>query len=411
VRAPACDNPGPRMSALRKLADVARIPAFARLSVTALVLGLAYSITLPYLSLFALTEARMSARELGVYMALSAVSGVVVTTWLGKLSDRGLGHKRAILLSLVCALLGHAAMSQLRSFAGLLVNTVVFLSVGRAAFSQTFSLARSRFEAGGVRDLTLATNALRMFFSLAWVIGPAFGAAAVAEVKFSGLFLVSAGLFGLVALLVLPVDASRADLAFAGKRTAVLQYMRRPEVAAMTAGFALLFMCANLNTTVLPLHVVDTLHGAKSEVGWVFGTAAALELPLMLGSALVANRLGKPRMLIAAAAVYGAYFLAMTAAGRPWQLYPVQVLSALVISIVMGLGLSYFQDLLPGEPGVSTALYANAMTLGSVLSGSVFAAAAGACGTRGLLLVCAGCSFGACLLLLYAGRRGSAAPS
>jgi SET family sugar efflux transporter-like MFS transporter len=343
-----------------------------------------------------------------VYMALSAVSGVVVTTWLGKLSDRGLGHKRAILLSLGCALIGHAAMSQLRGFGGLLVNTVIFLSVGRAAFSQTFSLARARFEADGVKDLTLATNALRMFFSLAWVIGPAFGAVAVAEVHFSGLFLIAAGLFALVALLVLPLDASRADLAFGGKRTAVLQYMRRPDVAAMTAGFALLFMSANLNTTVLPLYVVDTLHGPKSAVGWVFGTAAALELPLMLGTALVASRLGKPRMLVVAAAIYGAYFLAMVAAGRPWQLYPVQVLSALVISVVMGLGLSFFQDLLPGEPGVSTALYANAMTLGSVLSGSVFAAAAGTWGNRGLLLVCAGCSFAACLLLIYAGRRAPA---
>jgi SET family sugar efflux transporter-like MFS transporter len=236
-------------------------------------------------------------------------------------------------------------------------------------------------------------------------VGPAFGAYAVAEVRFRGLFLIAAGLFALVALLVLSLDPSKAALGFGGPRTAVLQHMRRPEIAAMTGGFALLFLCANLNTTVLPLYVVETLHGRQRDVGWVFGLAAGLELPLMLGSALIAGRLGKGRMIVAAGALYGAYFVCMAMATQPWQLFPAQVLTAVVVSIVMGLGLTYFQDLLPGEPGVSTALYANAMTLGSVLSGSVFAAFSGVCGHRGLLLICAGCSLAGCALLRHACGR------
>jgi SET family sugar efflux transporter-like MFS transporter len=381
------------------------VPGFARLGAAALALGLAYSISAPFLSLFALDEAHLQPRELGLYMALSAVTGVLATTWLGKLSDRGLGRRRAMVLCLLCAALGHAAMSQLRGFGWLLLNTAILLAPGRASFSQTFSLARARFEGERVRDLTLATSTMRMFFSVAWVVGPALGALLVGRLHYSGLFLVSAAAYGAIVLLVLPLDPPAPDPDQPQPRTAVLAYLRQGPTAALTVGFGLLFLCANLNTMVLPLYVVETLHGSQREIGWVFGLTAGLEIPLMVWTALIAARLGKGRMIVVGALLYGVYFLAMAAAQRPWQLYPAMGLNAVVVSIVMGLGMSYFQDLLPGEPGVSTALYASAMNVGSVLAGPAFAALAGPHGHRELLMACAASCLVGGALLAYGARR------
>jgi SET family sugar efflux transporter-like MFS transporter len=370
-----------------------------------LALGLAHAFTVPFLSLFALNEAHFSSGELGVYLAASAVSGVVATTWLGRLSDLALSRKNALLLSLACAIAGHLAMCYLRGFAGLMLNALLLLSVGRAAFSQTFALARARFEVEVVRDITLATNTIRMFFSLGWVVGPALAAVFLARFGWNGLFLISAGTFAAVALLTLAAREPSARVAAAGGSTSVLRYVRRPPVAALIAGFGLLFLCSNLNVNVLPLLLVQTLGGAEMDVGGAFGLAAGLELPLMLGSALLVSRLGKGRLIISGALVYVLYFVALSLATQPLHVYLAQLLTAFVVSVIMGLGLSYFQDLLPGEPGVSTALYVNAMTVGSIVSGALFALLAAPLGSRGILAVCAGLCLIAFALLVYADSR------
>jgi SET family sugar efflux transporter-like MFS transporter len=376
------------MTALAKLADVARIPGFLALSATTLMLGLASSLATPYLSLFALSEAHLGPRQLGIYVIVSALSNLPVATWLGQLSDRGRSRKPPLMLALAGATLGYLAMSQLRAFPWLVLNSVVLLSLGRAAFAQTFAVARARFEVGSAGDLTLATNTLRMFFSVAWVVGPALGALVLARVHFTGFYLVVAALHVLAALFILPLRAPAAGPGGAARRP-VWHHLRQPRIAAATAGLSLLFLCSSLNMIVFPLFIVETLHGAKHHVGWLLGLAAALEIPLMLGSALVAARRDKGAMMVVSGVLFAAYFGCVALARHPWQVYPAQLLSALVVSIAMGLGMSYFQDQLPGEPGVSTALYANAVTLGSVLAGLVFAALATPFGHRGVLVACA----------------------
>jgi MFS transporter, SET family, sugar efflux transporter len=398
------------MSALRRLAAVSRIPEFWLHSAMVLALGLAHAFTVPFLSLFALDEAHFSAQQLGIYLAASALSGVLATTWLGKLSDGRLGRRRGLHLALLCAAIGSAAMCYLRGFAGLLLNATTLLAVGRAAFSQTFALARARFEADAVADLTLATNAIRMFFSLGWVIGPALAAVWLARFGWSGLYLASAGLFvsiGLLALRVRPAPGRAAVTGVGGVDASVLRYVRRPTVAALIAGFGLLFLCSNLNLIALPLLLVRDLAGAERDVGVAFGLAAGIELPLMLGVALLADRLGKGRLIVAGALVYAGYFIALALATQPWHAYLAQLLTAFVVSVFMGLGLSYFQDLLPGRPGASTALYVNAMTVGSVLSGALYAPLAGPLGSRGVLAVCSGLSLLAAALLRHADRGGN----
>ncbi len=398
------------MTALAKIAAVVRIPGFLVLSATALVMGLSHAIAIPYLSLFALTEAHLSARQLGVYMVLSALANLPAATWLGRLSDHGHSRKQPMVLSLVCGALGHAAMSQLRSFPGLLLNSVLLLSFGRASFAQLFALARARFDDGNVREVTLATNTLRMFFSVAWVIGPAVGALLLAQFRFQGLYLMIASVYALLALALLPMKVPPGPAGRARTRTPVLRHLRQRSIAAATTGFALLFLCSTLTMIVFPLFIVETLGGSQQHVGWLLGLAAGLEIPIMLGTALLSDRLGKARLIVFSALLYAAFFACVSLARQPWQIYPMQLLNATVVSIAMGLGMSYFQDQLPGEPGVSTALYANASTLGSVLAGLVFGTLDRPAGHRGVLVACAGLSLLAAGLLAMS-RRPLAVPA
>ena len=44
-----------------------------------------------------------------------------------------------------------------------------------------------------------------------------------------------------------------------------------------------------------------------------------------------------------------------------------QIFLALFLAILLGLGISYFQDILPDFPGYASTLFANAMVIGQLL--------------------------------------------
>ncbi|EII2881453.1 TPA: MFS transporter [Escherichia coli] len=105
--------------------------------------------------------------------------------------------------------------------------------------------------------------------------------------------------------------------------------------------------------------------------GVMMGTAAGLEIPTMLIAGYFAKRLGK-RFLMRVAAVGGVCFYAgMLMAHSPVILLGLQLLNAIFIGILGGIGMLYFQDLMPGQAGSATTLYTNTSRVGWIIAGSV----------------------------------------
>jgi MFS family permease len=79
------------------------------------------------------------------------------------------------------------------------------------------------------------------------------------------------------------------------------------------------------------------------------------------------------------------------------------------IAVVGALGITYVQDLLPRATGRATALFANTLTTGSLISGILAGATAQALGYRAALLLCGALSAVGCVLLAIARQPRSAA--
>jgi SET family sugar efflux transporter-like MFS transporter len=101
----------------------------------------------------------------------------------------------------------------------------------------------------------------------------------------------------------------------------------------------------------------------------MMGTAAALEIPLMLWAGHLSRRWGKKPMLILAALAGILFYIGMSNVVRPELLLMLQLANALFIGILAGLGMVYFQDLMPGSPGQATTLFTNSIRTGSILAG------------------------------------------
>src|SRR5699024_5727932 len=72
-------------------------------------------------------------------------------------------------------------------------------------------------------------------------------------------------------------------------------------------------------------------------------------------------------LLIIAAFVGGTYFLSIGIFESFTMMIVGQLALALFLAILLGLGISYFQDLLPQFPGYASTLFANAMIIGQLL--------------------------------------------
>jgi MFS transporter, SET family, sugar efflux transporter len=117
----------------------------------------------------------------------------------------------------------------------------------------------------------------------------------------------------------------------------------------------------------MPLFVTGYLGEADSAVGILASLCAGLEVPLMIFMGYIASRVSSKTLLIVAGFIGGFYFLSIGIFESYTMMLIGQLPLALFLAILLGLGISYFQDLLPQFPGYASTLFANAMIVGQLL--------------------------------------------
>ncbi len=120
----------------------------------------------------------------------------------------------------------------------------------------------------------------------------------------------------------------------------------------------------------MPLFVVNELHLSEKLAGFMMGTAAGLEIPTMLIAGYYAKRFGKRGLMRFSALAGMLFYVGMLTVTHPWALLGLQLLNAIYIGILAGIGMLYFQDLMPGQAGSATTLYTNTTRVGWIIAGS-----------------------------------------
>jgi SET family sugar efflux transporter-like MFS transporter len=139
----------------------------------------------------------------------------------------------------------------------------------------------------------------------------------------------------------------------------------------------------------------------------IFSLAPVFELPLMLYVGLLATRVSAERLIRGAMLVAFTYYLCLACVRAPYQIYPLQALSAAVVSVTSGIAITFFQNRLPNQLGAATNLYSNASRIGSTSSYLTFGLVATRFGHRGTVVACGLMVLIALLLTGLAGRSDS----
>lgn len=350
-----------------------RARPFTPLLAVGLLTGVGYALAGPFLSVFLVKELAAGPVAVGAFLLADSVAALVVATLLGRLSDARAVRRRLLVWGSVAAAVAYGLFAAVRDYWLLLAVSLTLVAVASSLVPQMFAYARELLERAGSAKGPLAISTLRMVLSLSWVVGPPVGAVLIDTSGFTGLFWAAAALY-LVAVAVtagLLPELGHVPPPASGERSG----SPRRDVVLAAAAFVLLQAGDMLGFLALPLFVTDVLHGTTSDAGLVMGLCAALEIPLMLVFGALALRVDHRRLVVAGGVVALAYYAVVMPSTATWQVAVAQVLHAIVISAVMGVGISYFQGLAPERPGYATTLYANTLKVSAMVSGPLLGVA------------------------------------
>jgi SET family sugar efflux transporter-like MFS transporter len=143
-------------------------------------------------------------------------------------------------------------------------------------------------------------------------------------------------------------------------------------IAALSVTFVVLQSVTVLTVTTMPLFISVDLKGDLAGAGMVLGLCAAIEIPLMLAFGTLAIRWSLHRFLLIGGLCGMAYCVAVSLATSVWQVAAAQVLHACFVCCVGGLGITYFQELMPSALGRATTLFTNTGRLSGMVAGLAF---------------------------------------
>ncbi|EFC4553590.1 sugar efflux transporter SetB [Escherichia coli] len=338
--------------------------------IVAFLTGIAGALQTPTLSIFLTDEVHARPAMVGFFFTGSAVIGILVSQFLAGRSDKR-GDRKSLIV--FCCLLGVLACTLFawnRNYFVLLFVGVFLSSFGSTANPQMFALAREHADKTG-REAVMFSSFLRAQVSLAWVIGPPLAYALAMGFSFTVMYLSAAVAFIVCGVMVwLFLLSMQKELPLA---TGTIEAPRRNrrDTLLLFVICTLMWGSNSLYIINMPLFIINELHLPEKLAGVMMGTAAGLEIPTMLIAGYFAKRLGK-RFLMRVAAVGGVCFYAgMLMAHSPVILLGLQLLNAIFIGILGGIGMLYFQDLMPGQAGSATTLYTNTSRVGWIIAGSV----------------------------------------
>lgn len=338
--------------------------------IVAFLTGIAGALQTPTLSIFLTDKVHARPAMVGFFFTGSAVIGILVSQFLAGRSDKR-GDRKSLIV--FCCLLGVLACTLFawnRNYFVLLFVGVFLSSFGSTANPQMFALAREHADKTG-REAVMFSSFLRAQVSLAWVIGPPLAYALAMGFSFTVMYLSAAVAFivcGVMVWLFLPSMQKELPLATG---TVEAPRRNRRDTLLLFVICTLMWGSNSLYIINMPLFIINELHLPEKLAGVMMGTAAGLEIPTMLIAGYFAKRLGK-RFLMRVAAVGGVCFYAgMLMAHSPVILLGLQLLNAIFIGILGGIGMLYFQDLMPGQAGSATTLYTNTSRVGWIIAGSV----------------------------------------
>ena len=331
--------------------------------------GIASAFQTPTLSLYLSQEIQVSPFFVGLFYSVNAIIGIILSQILAKYSDKQDDRRKVMIVCCLIAVLGCLIFAYSRNYYVLIIIGTTLLGLGSSANPQSFALAREYAESSH-REAVMFTTIMRTQISLAWIVGPPLSFFIALNWGFDYMYLVAGSAFLLCAGVskLLPKIPRQSAV----KNQEILDNTPpRKSVIYLFIANLLLWTCNSMYLINMPLFVINELHLGKELAGTLMGTAAGLEIPVMIFAGYLTKYFSKKRLMMIALVSGLAFYSSLLFAEQTWQLIGLQMLNAIFIGITATIGMVYFQDLMPTKMGTATTLFSNAAKSSWIIGGPI----------------------------------------
>lgn len=334
--------------------------------------GLAGALRVPALSVFLHQEVTNDPLMVGMFYSINSLVAMVLSQIVAHYSDLYPNRKLIIVLSCILQMAGCLLFAFNRDYYVLLIVGTLIFGLGSSVGSQVFALSRE-YNDRLKRDSTMFNSILRAQLSLAWIVGPPLAYYLSAELGFTFMYCAAAVIFAIsIAIVVLMLPQYQAQ----PKSSETDETLReegvtsnRNSVICLSISCLFIWTCNSMMFINMPVYLTKELGLSEQLAGVMMGTAAGIEIPVMLIAGYCTRFVSKKTMLIIAILAGLSYYLAFYFAQSAWQLVAIQLFNGLFIGILASIGMIYFQDLMPYRMGTATTLFTNVGSASWVIAG------------------------------------------
>lgn len=342
---------------------------FATFLLVSFLTGIAGALQAPTLSLFLSHEVKVRPLWVGLFYTINALAGIVISFLLANYSDKK-GDRRILLFFCSLMAIGNSLVFAFsRDYLVLISVGVLLAAIGNASMPQLFALARE-YADRSAREVVMFSSMMRATLSLAWVLGPPVSFMLALNYGFTLMYLCAAAVFVFSSVMVwffLP-SVPRLELPV-DKIVVHASAWKNKNVRLLFFASLLMWTCNIMYIIDMPLYITTNMGLPEGLAGLLMGAAAGLEIPVMLLAGYFVKRTGKRKLMLVAAGCGVLFYLGMVLFQFKAALMILQLFNAIFIGIIAGIGMLYFQDLMPGRAGSATTLFTNSISTGAILAG------------------------------------------
>jgi Major Facilitator Superfamily len=353
-------------------------PALRVLALILLLTGVTIAATQPYVSVVGIHELGMSNTMLSVFLFMYALTNLTVGVTISIFSDMVSSHRRIFMLTSLAGLVGFGSVFFLPSIAVFVLMNITLIPISNAANGLVFSTLRKKTTSlDSAQTGTLITSA-RTISSAAWILIPGIVGLILVNSKST---LAAWGISALAALASLVLTAlfmtdDKGEQHIETEKVtffASLKMIFEPAIVAQVICMAMVMASQRLSVIVSPLILLESAHGKMTDIGFLAGAIAFLEIPFMLMWGSLLKRFSTLFVLSSGAGCFCLYLLLLGFATETWHFYALLLPNACGAAAILSLPMVYFQDLLRDRPGLGTSLYQSNVFVSNGVSAATFA--------------------------------------
>jgi len=344
-------------------------PVYAAFMMVAFMMGIAGALQAPTLSLFLTREVEVQPLWVGLFYTVNAVVGIIVSLFLARRSDMSGDRRKLIMLCCLMAIANCVLFAFNRHYLTLITLGVMLAALANTAMPQLFALAREYADRSAT-EVVMFSSVMRAQLSLAWVIGPPLSFMLALKYGFTTMFLSAAAMFIISLLLIIfALPSVSRNIAPASVAITEVSGWKDSHVRMLFIASMLMWTCNTMYIIDMPLWISQDLGLSDEWAGWLMGSAAALEIPIMIAAGHYVKRFGKRKIMMLAVAAGVIFYMGLILFHSITALLILQLFNAVFIGIIAGIGMLWFQDLMPGKAGSATTLFTNSISTGVILAG------------------------------------------